>query len=359
MQEQHINQRSQSREGTRFALLHEYPKPELEIAWRKLLTRVDLPSHYTSPEFFNEPYFDGKRPFAVLALEGELATAVLVGVHEGKTVTCGLPTRPQIQVDPTRNNTATIDALIRGLEEESRGSNLVSVYTWESATLQEEDIFGYRLKTLDGVPVLDLRQGPEALLRQCDKKRRNSIRYAIKNGVEVVTASTPEDYAAFYELYQDWCVAKRMPCYSYETEQLAFRETRNNRRLFLAKYAGVVIAGSVFRFFPGGLIEYSRNSSRPGYLNLKPNDILVWRAIEWACKQGFVRLSMGGAHRFLREFGGSSVPIFRYRLDRTLLSRHDRKEALIDASRAYLKRLPPPWETRIRRILGKEHPPGW
>jgi GNAT acetyltransferase-like protein len=359
MEKQKTNQRPQLPEGTPFALLHEFPRPELEIAWRELLARVEFPSHYTSPEFFNEPYFDGKQPFAILALEGKLVTGVLVGIHEGTTVTCGLPTRPQIQIDPQHNTSVTIDALMRGLEEESRGSSLVSLYTWAWAPLPGGDKLGYRLKILDAVPVLDLRQGPECLLKQCDKKRRNSVRYAIKNDVEVVPASTPEDYATFYDLYRDWCAAKRVPCYSYEMEQLAFRRTRSSRRLFLAKHSGMVIAGSVFRFFPGGLIEYSRNSSRPEYLNLKPNDILVWRAIEWACEQGFVCLSMGGAHRFLREFGGSAVPILRYRLDRTLLSRHDRKEALVDAGRECLRRLSPPWETRIRHILGKERPPGW
>jgi hypothetical protein len=344
---------------TIFNILHGFPEPEIEMAWRALLDRVALPSHYTSPEFFREPYFNDKRPFAILALQGRLATAVLVGVHEGETVTCGLPTRPQIQIDPESDMFASLDALMRGLEVESRGCKLVSIYSWEGSPLPGMGAYEYRSRLLEGVPVLDLKQGPDSLLSGLDGKRRNCIRYAIRNNVEVSPASTPEDYAAFYNIYKDWCGAKHMPCYSWTIEESAFRNTENNRRLFLARHSGVIVAGSVFRFFPGGLIEYSRNSSLPAYLRLKPNDILVWRAIEWACREGFISFSMGGAHRFLREFGGSTIPIHRYRLDRSFLSRHDRKEALLDFGRTCLLKLPPKTERAIRRILHKERAPGW
>jgi hypothetical protein len=333
--ERGISERPHFLERTTYAILHESPSPEVELVWRDLLNRVNLPSHYTSPEVFKEPYFDGKHLFAILALQGNLATAVLVGIHEGRTVSCGLPTRPQIQIDPEYDVIASLVALMRGLEEESRGSELVSLYSWASTPLHGVGTYGYHQTMLEGVPILDLRQGPDALLKGCNSKRRNCIRYALKSKVEVVTASNPEEYKAFYGIYRDWCTVKRLPCYSYEIE------------------------GSVFRFFPGGLIEYSRNSSHPDYLHLKPNDILVWKAIEWACEQGFASLSMGGAHRFLREFGGSTMPIFRYRLDSTFLRRHDRKEAFVDFGRSYIRKLPPRWENTLRHIVGKDRPKGW
>src|SRR5579875_809720 len=88
------------RGAMRAAVLHEFPSPAIESAWRELLRRVPVASHYTSPEYFLEPYFEGKHPFAVLAMQGDRVVAVVTGFHEGKAVTCGLPTRPQIQLDP-------------------------------------------------------------------------------------------------------------------------------------------------------------------------------------------------------------------------------------------------------------------
>lgn len=341
------------------AVLHAYPPPVLEFAWRDLLRRVPVPSHYTSPEYFLEPYLDGKRPFAVLAMRGRTVAGVLTGFHEGSAVTCGLPTRPQIQLDPAANQAAVLSVLALGLEREAQGAHLVSVYSWEWLPLPMLLDLRYRSRTLTGNPVLDLTRGADALLRQCDGKRRNCIRYAMRHGVEVSPAETPQDYRDFYRIYAEWCAVKNTQCYSFETEDLAYRTTSCNRRLFVARHEGKIIAGSVFRFVAGGLIEYSRNSSLPEYQSLKPNDLLVWRAIEWACEQGFPLLSMGGSHRFLREFGGSIIPIIRYRLDRTLLRRHDRREQVTDAARGYIAKLPPALEAKIRRWVGKEVPAGW
>jgi hypothetical protein len=343
----------------RVTVLHAFPPPALEAAWRELLLRVPIPSHYTSPEYFLEPYFEGKRPFAVLALSRQSVVGVLTGFHEGETVTCGLPTRPQIQLDPAADHAAVLEVLARGLKSESVRSRLVSIYSWEWLSLRPLLEFGYRSRMLTGNPVLDLTRGTDALLRECDGKRRNCIRYAMRHAVEVKPAETPEDYAEFYQIYAGWCAAKQTHCYPFETEQRAYRTTGRNRRLFVARFEGKIIAGSVFRFLPGGLVEYSRNSSLPEYQRLKPNDLLVWRAVEWACAQGFPMMSMGGSHRFLREFGGAIIPIVRYRMDRTLLRRYDRYEQVVDTARACMARLPAPWEQRIRGWIGKEVQAGW
>lgn len=342
-----------------WAVLHSFPPRPLELAWRELLTRVGLPSHYTSPEYFCEPYFDGKSPFAILVLRGKSVVAVLTGFHNGNEVTCGLPTRPQVQIDPAADSVAVLEALVRGLEQESRNATLISIYSWEWLSLEPIDRYGYRTKVLPGDCVLDLKLGPETLLKQCYMNRRQCIRYAIKHGVQVLPATTTEDFQEFYRIYADWCTSKKQHQYSYETEELAFRTTACNRRLLLARHSGKTIAGSVFRFIPGGMVEYSRNSSLPEHQNLKPNHILVWRAVEWACENGFALFSLGGSHRFLREFGGPITPIVRYRLDRTLLRRHDRREALADVGRKYVGKMPAAWQTRIRRMIGRELPAGW
>lgn len=341
------------------AVLHGFPPPAIESAWRELLLRVPVPSHYTSPEYFVEPYFKHKKPFVVLVFERNAVVGVLTGVHEGKRVTCGLPTRPQIQLDPAADHTEVLRLMTQALERESGGAELVSIYSWECLSLHPLTDLGYRRRMLNGNPVLDLTRGPETLLRDCDGKRRNCIRSAMRHGVEVGPAESLQDYADFYRIYADWCAAKKTQCYPFEMEELAFRTTANNRRLFVARHAGRVIAGSVFRYIAGGLVEYSRNSSLVEYQRLKPNDLLVWRAIEWACAEGFSMLSMGGSHRFLREFGGSMVPIVRYRIDRTLLRRHDRYERFTDMARSCIGKLPPTWERKVRRWIGKEVKAGW
>lgn len=337
-------------------LLHSFPEPEVEAKWRAMLCRVPMPSHYTAPEYFLEPYFQGKRPFGILALEGHAVTGVLTGFHNEEGTVAGLSTRPQIQIDPEASREKTSMALARGLIAEAGSEALVNVYSWEELDCLPRS---FRRRAFPGIPMLDLSRSSEALFSGLDKKRRNNIRYAMKHGVEVSPATCEADYRAFHEIYLGWCQAKATPAYSWEIEHEAFTRTLGNRILFLARHEGRIIAGSVFRFYPGGLVEYSRNSSLPEVQNLKPNDLLVWRAVEWAQSKGFPLLSMGASHKFLREFGGEERPVYRHRYDRTFLRRYDRKEQFVDFARELAARLPERWETRLRKFTGKEVKAGW
>jgi hypothetical protein len=98
------------------------------------------------------------------------------------------------------------------------------------------------------------------------------------------------------------------------------------------------------------LFESAANCSLDEYLHLKPNDLLQWKGIEWACANGLRRHSLGGAHSFLLRFGGEVVPVVRYRKDRTLLRKHDLREMMEDTAR---KRISPVMRKKVLRALGK------
>ncbi|MGO9649144.1 MAG: GNAT family N-acetyltransferase [Terriglobales bacterium] len=340
-----------------FCIVHEFPGPSLELAWRDCLDRVDAPAHYNAPEYFRDPKQGDERRFAVLATKDSRVTGVLTGAHDGDQAICGLISRPQLCVDKTADTAGTGESLARGLLAEASTAKLLTVYSW--FPLEGFTRYGFRERVLEGVVVLDLTRGPEALFKQLDKKRRNCIRSAMRQPVEIVEAATEQDITAFYAVYSCWFGTTRKKIggrkLSAEFFQQRFR-LRENVRAFLARSGGQVIAGVTLRFFPGGLVEYSNNSSLDAFLHLKPNDLLLWNAIEWACREGFPRFSLGGAHRFLREFGGRLTPIYRYRLDRTRLRRHDLREGLTDWGRATLRQMPRPLETAVRKIAGKGLP---
>ncbi len=330
--------------------LHDFPPPDLEISWRDCLARVDFPSHYSSPEFFREPFFVDKRPFAILALQDSRVGGILTGLHEGDHVICGLAPRPQICFDNTVDQRAAANALAQGLLSEAGPARLISLYTWTS--IQPFLCYKFRCRREEGVVVLDLTEGPEALFKQFSSMRRNNIRKAMRKGVEVFQARTEDDFAAYHEIYCSWCQRKGISPLPFSVTAQALR-LKGNRQLFLARFSGKIVAGIILRYYPGGLIEYAANSSLKEFLSLKPNDLLHWRAIEWASGAGFMRYSLGGAHLFLRHFGGTIVPTYRYRLDRTWLRRHDLREAVLDTGRRMLRHLPSTVKTTVRRVLDK------
>lgn len=340
-----------------FLLLHEFPAPEVELLWRDCLRRVECPSHYTAPEYFLVPLWEEKRPFAVMALHQGRAAGVLTGLHLQESVTCGLASRPQICVDPTMDVPSTLDALARGLLVEAGTAGLITLFTWESLPLPIFEKHGFRRKKLEGSVVLDLRQGAESLFKQFTKDRRRNIRFAEKSGVEVSLATTREDLVEAYSVYTTWRKTQRKVI---KGDQATFEIFANsaalaNRRMFLARVKGRPVAINIFRFFPGGWFESAANSSLDEFLHFKPNELLQWRGIEWACSQGLHRHSLGGAHQFLRRFGGTVVPIFRYRLDRTWLRRHELRDRFLDLSHVAVQRMPLGVEKAVRRVLGREY----
>jgi hypothetical protein len=344
----------------KYEILHEFPAHRAEAAWRDLVSRLEIPSHYDAPEYFLEPFWDGKQPFAVLALEGDRVVAVLTGIHEGKQVISGLPSRPQIAVDPNTDTIAALEALLQGLFKEAGPAKLLTVYTWPSLELPPFAALGFRRRQLQGNVVLDLTQGAEILFQQFSKDRRRNIRFAEKHGITVRVATEKEDLLRAYDVYVAWRSTERKKvkgeCRTFENFETGHRLLKN-RRLFLAELSGKVIAINGFRFYSGGLFESAGNSSLEEFLHLKPNDLLQWKGIEWACGHGLRRHSLGGAHPFLARFGGTVVPVLRYQIDRTLLRQHDVREIVADTARKKFRQLPPSMQEKVRRAWErkKEH----
>lgn len=334
-----------------WSILHGYPDDvTLNARWTEFLARADFAAHYVSAEYFREPFFRDKRPFAVLAWQGERIVAVISGTHEEQHLVCGLVSRPQICFDKTVDVAAATDALASGLLNEAGSEKLITVYSW--VPLDTLAMHGYRCNQEEGVVMLDLTMGPDALFKQFADSRRRNIRNAIKHGIEIALASTRDEFRLYYEIYVDWCRRKQIASNSFEVMEEALELP--NRRLFLARYEGKIVAGTIIRLYPRAMIEYAANNSLVEYLNLRPNDLLHWRVIEWACAEGYKQYSLGGAHLFLLRFGGTIAPVYRYRLDRTWLHRYELKEALGKSGRDMLNALPAGVKTRMRKALKRQ-----
>jgi hypothetical protein len=331
--------------------LHEYPSPEVETAWREFLERADFSAHYVSPEYFREPFFREKNPFAVLAWHDGKVVGVATGVHESGQATCGLVSRPQCCYDKAAGPEVVAAHLAEGLLAEAGSETLITLYSM--SPLNDLAQLGYRCEQQEGVVVLDLTRGADALFKDFSSNRRTNVRSAIKRGIEVATATTREDFEAYYEVYAKWCTRKAQEPVRFETFEEALLLTKN-RRLFLARFEGKVIAGVVIRLSPKGMIEYAANSSLEQDLKLKPNDLLHWRVIEWACGEGYTSYNLAGAHLFLRKMGGKILPVYRYRFDRTWLRRHELKEALGHSGMKIYHALPTRVQNQMKRVLKRE-----
>lgn len=329
-------------------ILHAFPAGAQEAAWRECLATADYPSHYTAPEFFREPYIAGRKPFAILARVGERVDGVLTGTWEGRRVVCGSFARPQVSCRRDADRDAVARAFAAALEgEEFADADVATVHAW--VPMDALRACGFYRRVWDGDRcnvVLDLATPPELLFKGFSESRRRGIRRAIKMGVEVTPLDLERDFAAYYEIYAEWCATKAIRANSAGMQRAAF-ELGGNRLILAARYEGRIVGVSTFRYQRGGLVEYAANCSRRDDTECRPNDLLMWRAIEWASAGGFRLFSMGGAHLFLRKFGGVLHPTVAYMRDHTLLRSHAAREIANVASIRMWRALPP----RARRVL--------
>lgn len=340
-----------------FKILENYPDTKLESKWNDFVSRASYACAYTSPGYFKEPFWEGKNPFAVLAFdENEEIVGVATGLDFDGKIQCGLEVRPQVSVRKDSDRREVAKALSKGLLEKSgETGSLIQINTWER--IEELEDYGFEAKRSDGpmqIVMLDLTAGADEIFKGFSQSRRSDIRKAMRQKkIEVSQLETLEELAELYEIHKDWCATKEVEPDTWEQMQCCLR-LRENRRMFVAKHEGKVIAGSYFRMAEKGVVEYAANNSNPEFLKFRPNDLLVWRSIEWACENDYTKYSMGGSHLFLRRFGGEVVSTYRYQLDRSFLKQHEKKEAVKNFVLKKYQSLPDSTKKKIKQIVGKD-----
>ncbi len=161
---------------------------------------------------------------------------------------------------------------------------------------------------------VDLSPGSEEIWTGMHESARRAVRKARNSGVEVHAASTPEELRAFYEMH----LAVRKYKYRLLAQPYEFFETiwdefhaKGDGSLLLASIDGQIIGGALFLTWKDR-IYYKFNASTEGSLAVRPNDLVIWSAIEQAAASGLSRLDFGlsdwdqeSLARYKRKFGAA------------------------------------------------------
>jgi len=339
----------------RWKLITTYPNRELEEKWFDFLPDSTYPSHYTSPGFFNEPFWENRNPFAALIFDEDKVSGVLTGLRAGKKIVSGLETRPQVSIAKTADQKRVAAAFIEALLSIARDGEIVSAHCSEQIEGFEEA--GFSVKKADGsfrVVMLDLTAGKDEIFKGFSQTRRSDLRKAMReNKIRVSPIENVEELEELHKIHVAWCNRKQIEPDKFESMKKMYRQ-KDYHRIFVAKLDGKIIAGSYFRYYKKALMEYAGNNSLPEYQHLRPNELLVWRSIEWACENEIPLYSMGASHPFLQRFGGEIVSSYRYQLDRTIWRRHEKKEAIENFAIKTYQNLPVSMRHKIKKILGKD-----
>ncbi|MEX2159793.1 MAG: GNAT family N-acetyltransferase [Dehalococcoidia bacterium] len=180
----------------------------------------------------------------------------------------------------------------------------------EAQGFQKGEAFYHHVIALDGtIDELETRWHPSA---------RRAIRKSERAGVTVRESTSLDDMRAFYELHS----LTRKKKHGLIPQPWSFIENIHRQHIaegpgciLLAEHDGKAIAADVLLGFKDTLV-YKFNASDPAYLEMRPNNLLLRRAIELGIERGYAWLDLGrcdadaeGLRRFKLLWGSIERPL--------------------------------------------------
>jgi len=208
-----------------------------------------------------------------------------------------------------------IDWVLKKLEDIAKENNLDYIEIREP----ELKLESFETKVTYYNFVLGLKRPLDDIWKSFDKKVRNSVRKAEKSHVKVVEGSG-RDLEEFYRLYLNTMKKLGSPPHSFDFFNNVFKFCSKNVKLLFAEHDDKKIAASIF-FLHKKKIYYWKNVSKEEYLHLRPNDLILYKMIEWGQKKKFESLDFGrarmhtGGFLFKKRWGGKMKELkYYYRL---------------------------------------------
>jgi hypothetical protein len=164
---------------------------------------------------------------------------------------------------------------------------------------------------------LDLMPGTKRVWDAVHSMHRRNVRIATENRVEIVQGGTKQHMAEFYHLHLLTRRRQGIPVqpWKFFMEIKRLLLDTGNGFLLLAYRDQQCIAGAVFLHWKD-TCTYKYGASRDDSLNYRPNNLIMWTAIQRACEQGFRYFDMGrtdldntGLRQFKSRWGAKEIPL--------------------------------------------------
>lgn len=172
--------------------------------------------------------------------------------------------------------------------------------------------------------ILDLAPTEDKLLADMEKRTRYSIRKAEKDGVEIKSGASDEDFNAFYDLYGQTAKRQKFVPFSkeYIKKELYSFVKSNKIMIYLAYYQGEPLATAMV-VFAGNSAFYHHGASSRKFNNITASELLQWQAIKDAKNRGLKYYNFwgiapektkfhpwAGLSKFKKGFGGFAEEYF-------------------------------------------------
>ena len=168
------------------------------------------------------------------------------------------------------------------------------------------------------IHTLPIEADAESVAKGFANEKRRNVRVAIRKGLEVRHAENERDLTeTFFELHVDTRRRLGVPTQPKRFFHLLWQRIiePGSGFVLMVREGGTPVAGAVF-LTGNGRVVYKYSASDFSRRNLKPNDLLIWSAIEHACNTGFTTFDFGrtdlhaeGLRTFKSSWGATESPL--------------------------------------------------
>lgn len=153
----------------------------------------------------------------------------------------------------------------------------------------------YEVTELGEVVHIDL-ESKDTIWNNLTSKNRNMIRKAIKNGVEIHSGNSLENYKEFREIYNETMQRDEADNYYFFGEEFynsICDDLNKNAKIFWAQKDGKVIASSIM-IFANDKMNYHLSGTLKEYGKFAPTNLLLYTAALWGLENGYKTFYLGG-----------------------------------------------------------------
>ena len=279
---------------------------------------------------------------------GGLPLFEVKGFRGKRLVSSPFRDRGGILVSPGANTELLVSEAVRTCSEGK----------YDFLVIKEETPLGLELMQQQGftessfwiTTTVDLTKGSKEIWRHLKNNAQGPVKQAERAGVDVRFAESRKEMEIFYDIF--FLRRKRMGIPSFSKE--FFMGIWNGLclegkgRLLLAYQGRTPIAGILLLLHKEKVLD-GYAASALGFRDARPNDLLVWRAIEWASGEGYSIFDFGADSpsqksllAFKRKWAGVHKPMHHYfLLNRTgAIELRDSSEGKYSLARGICRRLP-------------------
>lgn len=163
----------------------------------------------------------------------------------------------------------------------------------------------------DFTHVVALNTTEEQLYKRLSRGAKSNLNQALKKGVSIRIAHTPQDISRYFTVYQNtlerWGKAALF-IYPEALFHNIFKRAGDAAQLWLAEKDGTIIAGAII-FYWNRVASYWHGASLKDYFDCYPNNLLHMEIIKAALRRGYRYYDFGpsggqqGVVRFKQSFG--------------------------------------------------------